>query len=32
MEHEYIKFETLDEMIDWFLDGLNEEDKNEDEK
>lgn len=24
MEHEYIEFETLNEMIDWFLEGLDE--------
>lgn len=31
-EERYIKFESLDEMINYFLDGLDKEDENEDEK
>jgi len=31
-EERYEKFESLDELLDWFLDGLDDEDKNEDEK
>jgi hypothetical protein len=28
-EERYEKFESLDELLDWFFDGLDDEDKNE---
>ena len=31
-EERYQEFESLDELLDWFFDGLDEEGKNEDEE